>query len=184
VCRGGAKCVAHATTGSFAYDPLCYEAARAAQGEREQRRRAPRTRRAAQAMLVAVGIAGCGTEFRSGAPAAEGGASASTGSGTPTGTGTVTGAGGTGAATSTGAAGAGGSSTGAGGSSTGAGGSSTGAGGSSTSAGGAGGAEPIDCGLVDCDGAPTPEEMLACCCEGVCCDCDYSTYTPPPECCP
>lgn len=59
ICRGGAKCMAYAFTGSTAHDPMCYLAASHAAGASDQPSPACAAA-AAAAILVSIGIAGCG----------------------------------------------------------------------------------------------------------------------------
>jgi radical SAM protein with 4Fe4S-binding SPASM domain len=171
ICRGGAKCVAHAYTGTFGCDPMCYYAA-CEQGGHTRRVWPLSAAAAAAALLVGLG-SGCAsrdTDDDSGT----GGESGTTGSDTSGGTGDGTS--GTGGAGSTG----GGSS-----------GTAT-VTGSGTVTGT--GCATVNCDLVPeqnvwsccCDGLScgeiSPADFWACCCEDVICDTpDYAAMPPESE---
>jgi MoaA/NifB/PqqE/SkfB family radical SAM enzyme len=166
ICRGGAKCVAHAFTGETSCDPMCWLAASRASGLATRVLPASATS-AAAAILLSIGIGGCGPTVGTGG---------TTGAGGTTGTGTGGTAGmGTGG---TGAMGTGGM---------GAGGTTTVKDGGSDAADDAAPDAPIDCTTVCCAceyGVPPPPEVFkTCCCVNVCCECDYGV-PPPAGCCP
>jgi radical SAM protein with 4Fe4S-binding SPASM domain len=149
ICRGGAKCVAYAYTGSMTRDPMCYLAAS---------RHAPRAAEriwptAAAALLLGMAVPGCDGESTSD-PGNHGGASGSAGDSS---LGGMTATGGTTSSPGTGGSAQGGSATG------GAAQGGTSVGGSTTQ--GTGG---IDCQGVCCmcDYGIIPPEKYAACCGG------------------
>jgi len=149
ICRGGARCVAHAYTGSFGCDPMCYYRV-CERGDRARRVWPLSAAAAAAALFVGLG-AGC-ADRNSDDDTGTGGTGGTTGSDT----------GGTGA--STGGDGTGGDSGGTGG--------GTGGSGETTDTGGTGSGATTGtgtgCDQVDCSAVP-PEDVWSCCCESLSC---------------